>query len=70
MNTQEVMKKKRRGDVLLASQMLGINYGNARVIIQRPGTRRYTEMMAALVRIIAAREELISEGRESVNGER
>jgi len=65
MNAQELMTKKRRGDMLLVSQMVGIDYGNARSVVQRPGARHYAEVMAALAKIIAAREALINQGRET-----
>ncbi len=60
MNREEINEKKQKGDFLVAAKMLGINYGNARILWQRPNAKRYPQLETALVKIIESRERLIA----------
>lgn len=58
---EELMAKRRPGDLRLAGEMLGLNIGHIKMIIKRPNSKRYPAVMGALIKIIKVREALIGD---------
>lgn len=61
MKLQEVMEKKRRGDLLVASQMLGIKMQYASKILRRPTAELHKPLLDALAKVISNREALLKD---------
>lgn len=60
MKREEIQEKKKIGDMTTAAEIIGVTREHAIVIWQRPRSRRYPELEAALARIIKNRELLLS----------
>lgn len=60
MELTEIKRKKKLGDLVVASQMLGISLKNTQMVLRRPGARRHPALLEAMARIIRAREALLA----------
>ncbi|HSW65216.1 MAG TPA: hypothetical protein VLH56_18190 [Dissulfurispiraceae bacterium] len=63
MELSQIRKKIVRGDLLIAGKMIGITRQNAKMALVRKGSKYHERVKAALIKIYASREALISESR-------
>lgn len=61
MTAQEIIKKKRHGDLKTAGAMLGITEQNAYVALNRPGSKYHEQIKNILSKVIGMREKLEKE---------
>ncbi|RKE02344.1 hypothetical protein [Marinifilum flexuosum] len=59
MDLEELLAKKRRGDVALVAEMIGESLNNTGKILRSEEKKKHKEAVAALGKIIANREYLI-----------
>lgn len=60
MKVNEIIKKKSTGDLKIAAQIIGIDAGNARVALRRPGSKYHNKVLTVLSNLIHHRESLTS----------
>lgn len=55
---EEVKLRKRKGDLSLAADVMGISLGNASKILERPLAKKHKELLDILNKVIGMREML------------
>lgn len=60
MKLKDILNKKELGDLKIAAQIIGIDAGNARVALRRPGSKYHDKVVAVLSNLIHYRESLAS----------
>ena len=55
---EEVKLRKRKGDLSLAADVMGISLGNASQVLERPLARKHKELLGILNKLIIMREML------------
>lgn len=65
----ELERKKQKGDWVTVAKMLKISVGNAKVIWQRPKSKRYQLLVQALKQVIEARDQLIKDHEKKEEGQ-
>jgi hypothetical protein len=60
MNLAEIKEKKRSGDLVTASEIVGITPANIRQALQRENSKHHDAACAALGKVIKTREELLT----------
>lgn len=61
MNLDELMKKKRRGDIALVAEMLGESLNNTDKILRREKSKKHLKAVEALQNVILTREAAIED---------
>lgn len=64
MTHEQILKKFKRGDFILASEMLGVTPVVAKFSFKRRNSKKYDRVKQALIKIIENREELIIESSQ------
>lgn len=59
----KLLDKKKHGDLKTIGAMMGITPFNAYNLLNRPRAKRHPEAMAALKKVVDAREQLIAQSR-------
>lgn len=59
MKVKEIIEKKTVGDLKIAAKVIGIDAGNARVALRRPGSKYHDRIVTVLRNLINHRESLI-----------
>lgn len=55
-----IKSKKRKGDLSLAADIMGISLGNASKILERPTAKKHEELLRVLSKVIGMRKMLIN----------
>lgn len=55
---EEAKLRKRKGDLSLAADVMGISLGNASQVLERPLVRKHKELLGILNKVISMREML------------
>lgn len=58
MKVKEIIEKKTIGDLKIAAKVIGIDAGNARVALRRPGSKYHDKVVLVLRNLIYHRESL------------
>ena len=61
MTVEEIIKKKKHGDLKTAGAMLGISEQNAYVALKREGSKYHSQIVDILSKVIGMREKLQQE---------
>jgi hypothetical protein len=59
MDLEDILSKKKRGDIALAGQMLDITTENASNAFNRPGSKYHSDVVKTLNAIIQNREDFM-----------
>ncbi|WP_026473972.1 hypothetical protein [Alkaliflexus imshenetskii] len=59
MDENQLLNKKKYGDIRVVAEMIGETHSNTDRILRRPGARKHKKAIEALRKIIEAREELL-----------
>ncbi len=55
---EEIKSSKRKGDLSLAADMIGVSQGNASKILVRPLAKKHKKLISILSKVICMREML------------
>ena len=58
---EEIKSGKKKGDLSLAAEIIGVSQGNASKILVRPLAKRHVKLITALSRVIYLRDVLRKE---------
>ncbi len=58
MKLKDILKKKEVGDLKIVARVIGIDAGNARVALRRPGSKYHDKVVTVLSNLIHHRESL------------
>ena len=59
--SEELKKKMICGDWIVVGEMLGITAKNAQQSFTRPDSKRYTDILNAIEKVVKSREELLND---------
>lgn len=63
MNSEEILSKKRVGDIRDVASIIGESPNYTRLLLNRPGAKKHGRAMEALQKVIEARERIINESK-------
>jgi hypothetical protein len=66
MDEKQIIAKKQNGDLKMVCNIMDLSIANVSVILKRPTSKRYPEVVAVLAKVIEARERAVSEVKESL----
>jgi hypothetical protein len=66
MDEKQIIAKKQIGDLKTVCNIMDLSIANVSVILKRPTSKRYPEVVAVLAKVIEARERAVSEVKESL----
>jgi len=64
MTNEEILSKKRKGDVILVAEIMGVGYDNARMILKRPTSKKYKDAIKALATVVDMRKDIVEKAKE------
>lgn len=63
MTNEEILSKKRKGDIILVAEIMGIGYDNARMILQRPMSKKHQSAIDTLKTVIELRDTVVEQAK-------